>query len=243
MELRLNGKVALVTGASTGYGVGIAEALVLAGAKVYITARSSDKLKAVGARIGAAPIVADVTKKADWDRVFTQIIETDNRLDILVNNAGGGGAILDIADQRDEAIEDVIALNLTGAIFGCTRAAAIMRKQRSGTIINISSVCSVQAWGGWGVYGAAKAGLDQLTKHLYVELRPFGVRVSSLMPSWGATDFNAAANLDSFSADVASKSIQPIELGNIVVDVCSLPAHLVIPELRLLPLVQEIQPY
>ncbi|MCE6991835.1 SDR family oxidoreductase [Dyadobacter sp. CY323] len=243
MELRLNGKVALVTGASTGYGVGIAEALVRAGAKVYITARSGEKLKAVGAQIGAVPIVADVTKKEDWDRVFAQIKDAENRLDILVNNAGGGGEILEIADQRDEIVEEVIALNLTGAIFGCMRAAAIMRAQSSGTIINISSICSVQAWGGWGVYGAAKAGLDQLTKHLYVEMRPFGVRVTSLVPSWGATDFNTAAKLDAFSEDIASKSIQPIEIGNIVVDVCTLPAHLVIPELRLLPLVQEIQAY
>ncbi len=93
------------------------------------------------------------------------------------------------------------------------------------------------------MYAAAKAGLDQLTKHLYVELRPYGARATTIMPSWGATDFNPAASLDSFSKDVAEKAIQPCDIGKVVVDVCQLPNHLVIPELRLLPLVQEIQAY
>jgi NAD(P)-dependent dehydrogenase (short-subunit alcohol dehydrogenase family) len=239
----LQNKIALVTGASTGFGVGIADALIKAGAKVYITARSSEKVKAVADQIGAIAIVADVTKASDWDKVFNKIIKADKRLDILVNNAGGGGQIAEISDQTDEAIQQVIMLNLTGAIMGCSRAAKLMKAQKSGTIVNISSMCSVEAWAGWGIYGAAKAGLDQLTKHLYVELRPFGARATTIIPSWGATDFNAAANIGTFSQDIASKAIQPSEIGKVVVDVCQLPTHLVIPELRLLPLVQDIQPY
>lgn len=239
----LQGKIALVTGASAGFGVGIAAALVQAGAKVYITARSADKIKAVAQQIGATPIVADVTQAADWDKVFRQIVDQDLRLDILVNNAGGGGTIAEIAEQSDDNIEQVIMLNLTGAIYGCQRAAKLMKIQKSGTIVNISSLCSVEAWAGWGVYGAAKAGLDQLTKHLYVELRPYGVRATTIIPSWGATEFNTAANLDSFSAEIAAKAIQPCDIGKIVVDVCQLPEHLVIPEMRLLPMVQEIQAY
>jgi NADP-dependent 3-hydroxy acid dehydrogenase YdfG len=239
----LQNKIALVTGASTGFGVGIADALIKAGAKVYITARSSEKIKTVAEQIGAIPIIADATKASDWDRVISQIMTADNRLDILVNNAGGGGKIGEISDQTDEAIEQVIMLNLTGAIMGCSRAAKIMKAQKSGTIINISSMCSVEAWAGWGIYGAAKAGLDQLTKHLYVELRPFGARATTIIPSWGATEFNAAANIGTFSDDIAAKAIQPSDIGKVIVDVCQLPDHLVIPELRLLPLIQEIQPY
>jgi NAD(P)-dependent dehydrogenase (short-subunit alcohol dehydrogenase family) len=211
--------------------------------KVYITARSEDKINMVAKEIGAIAIVADVTKSEDWDRIFTQILNTENRLDVLVNNAGGGGYIAEIAEQTDGNIQEVIMLNLMGAIMGCKRAAKIMKEQRSGTIVNISSLCSVEAWAGWGVYAAAKAGLDQLTKHLYVELRPFGARATAILPSWGATDFNASASIDSFAEEVAAKAIKPSEIGKVVVDVCLLPDHLVIPELRLLPLIQEIQAY
>ncbi|QIP13876.1 SDR family oxidoreductase [Spirosoma aureum] len=239
----LQNKVALITGASSGFGVGIARQLRQAGATVYITARQEDKLRAVATEIGAIAVVADVTKASDWDTVFDLIRLQHNRLDILVNNAGAGGDIVDIADQSDAAIEQTIALNLTGAILGSKRAAQLMRTQRDGIIINISSICAVQAWSGWGVYGAAKAGLDQLTRHLYVELRPFGVRVTSLVPSWGATGFKEASNLDEFDAETAAKAIHPIDIGNVVTDICLLPAHLVIPEMRLLPLVQEIQAY
>lgn len=239
----LQKKVAIVTGASSGFGVGIADELVKAGVKVYIVARTAEKICCVAKKIGAIPIVADVTKAEDWDIIFNQIISTDNKMDILVNNAGAGGLIAEISEQTDENIEQVIALNLIGAIHGCRRAAKIMKQQGFGTIINISSICSVEAWAGWGIYAAAKAGLEQITKHLYVELRPYGARATSIIPSWGATDFNLAANLNLLGDDVASKAIQPNDIGKIVVDVCKLPHHLVIPELRLLPLVQEIQPY
>jgi NAD(P)-dependent dehydrogenase (short-subunit alcohol dehydrogenase family) len=239
----LSNKIALVTGASSGFGVGIARQLVEAGATVYITARSASRLEAVANDIGATALEADVTRPVDWDRVFEIILAQHGRLDILINNAGAGGPIVEITDQDDAAIEQTIAINLTGAIFGSKRAAQVMRKQGSGTIINISSMCSVQAWGGWGIYAAAKAGLDQLTKHLYVELRPFGIRATSLLPSWGATGFQEAASLDEFDSDTASKTIQPDDIGRVVVDICQLPTHLVIPEMRILPLVQEIQPY
>jgi NADP-dependent 3-hydroxy acid dehydrogenase YdfG len=239
----LKNKIAIVTGASSGFGVGIAEELVKAGAKVYIVARTTEKINTVAKKIGAIPIVADVTKSNDWDNIFNQIIDADKRIDILVNNAGGGGVIAEISEQTDENIEQVIALNLLGAIQGCRRAAKLMKQQGFGIIINISSVCSVEAWAGWGIYAAAKAGLDQITKHLYVELRPYGAKATTIMPSWGATDFNVTANIGTFSEDVAAKAIQPNDIGKVVVDVCQLPSHLVIPELRLLPLVQEIQPY
>ncbi|MFC5409785.1 SDR family oxidoreductase [Larkinella bovis] len=239
----LQNKVALVTGASTGFGVGIARHLIQAGATVYITARQEAKLQAVAAEMGATALVADVTVPSDWDAVFQTIHQQHGRLDILVNNAGAGGNIAEVADQSDEAIEKTIALNLTGAIWGSKRAAQWMRAQRDGLIINISSICSVEAWAGWGIYGAAKAGLDHFTRHLYVEMRPFGVRVTSLIPSWGDTNFKEAANQGEFDPETAAKVIHPDDIGKVVADICSLPAHLVIPEMRLLPLVQEIQPY
>jgi NAD(P)-dependent dehydrogenase (short-subunit alcohol dehydrogenase family) len=239
----LKNQIAIVTGGSSGFGVGIANELSKAGAKVYIVARNRSKLIEVANNVDAIPIVGDVTKNADWDNIFSEVIEKDRKVDILINNAGSGGVIAEISEQTDDNVQQVIATNLYGAIYGCSRAAKLMKQQGFGTIINISSLCSVEAWSGWGIYAAAKAGLEQITKHLYVELRPYGARATSIIPSWGATDFNLAANLDPFDDNVASRAIQPTDIGKVVVDVCQLPTHLVIPELRLVPLVQKIEPY
>ncbi len=239
----LTNQVALVTGGSSGFGAGIAKVLAEKGCKVWITARNGERLGEVARETGATPVVADATSSADWDRVIERINEADGRLDILVNNAGGALRISPITKFSDTDIREVIDTNLTSAILGSKRAAELMKRQRSGTIINISSICSVQAWEGWGIYAAAKAGLDQFTRSLYVEMRPFQVRATALIPSWGATDFQRNANLDRPSNELASQMISPGQLGDIVWDICSLPNHLVIPELTVLPLVQEILPY
>ncbi len=239
----LQSKVALVTGASEGFGVGIANELVTRGCTVWITARNEEKLKQQATQIGARAIVADVTSPEDWDRVIEIILKESGQLDILVNNAGGGIAIEPIVNQTDKAVIESINVNLTSAILGSIRAAKIMQQQQSGTIINISSICSVQAWEGWGIYAAAKAGLNQFTKSLYVEMRPHQVRATVLIPSWGATGFQSNANLPVPSADTASKMISPEDIGKVIANICMLPAHLVVPEITLLPLVQEISPY
>ena len=139
----LKNQIAIVTGGSSGFGVGIANELSKAGAKVYIVARNRSKLIEVANNVDAIPIVGDVTKNADWDNIFSQVIEKDRKVDILINNAGSGGVIAEISEQTDENVQQVIATNLYGAIYGCTRAAKLMKQQGFGTIINISSLCSV----------------------------------------------------------------------------------------------------
>ncbi len=242
MCTNLSKRIAIVTGASHGYGIGIAEQLIEAGAKVWITARDKKRLDEVAKKIGAKGLAADVTVPADWDRVFDTVTKEAGRVDILVNNAGAGIQIAPIAEQTDENIQKCIDVNLTGAIFGCKRAAPLMIKQKSGTIINIASVCAIEAWPGWGVYSAAKAGMLQMTKSLYTELRPHGARATCLIPSWGATDFLTSANLQGQKPDIAKQCIKPAEIGKIVADICALPAHLVIQEMVLWPLVQEVMP-
>jgi NADP-dependent 3-hydroxy acid dehydrogenase YdfG len=243
MEQQLTGQVALVTGASSGFGAGMARQLAKNGATVFILARRVEKLVQVAAETGAIPVTGDITKTEDWNRVFEQIWKKEGRLDVLINNAGSGGTIKQLEEQDDLAIQNTIHTNLTSVIWGSKRAAVIMKKQKSGTIINVSSVCAVKAWSGWGIYGAAKAGLEQFTRHLYVELRPFGVKVTILRPSWGATEFMEASQLETFDRETGKKIIQPDEIGNMVVDICRMPAHLLVPEISLYPMVQEINPY
>ncbi len=242
MEGRLSGSVAVVTGASRGYGAGIAEVLAGEGARVWITARSGSDLQGVARRIGAQAVTADITRGEDWDRVFETVLDAAGRLDILVNNAGGTVRVAPLVALADREIERDLALNLTGAILGSRRAAELMQRQKGGTIVNVSSVCAVEAWPQWAVYSAAKAGLLQFTKCLYAELRPHGARATCLVPSWGATGFSKAAGLPEFDPATAAKCIQPLELGRVVADICALPGHLCLQELILWPLVQEVVP-
>lgn len=238
MQLK-NAKV-LVTGGSDGYGRGIAAVLKNAGAEVWITGRNAAKLEKTAQELGVRTIQADVSSGADWDRVMR---ETGD-FDVLVNNAGFGGKIVPVAEQTDEDIIRTIGTNLTGVILGCRRAAAMMVRRKRGIIINISSVCALYAWPAWSVYTAAKAGVAKFSHGLYTELRPYGVRVSCVTPSWGQTGFNHAANISGASEnpELAAKCIAPEELGNIIKSIIEQPDHLAIPDVTVQPVIQDISP-
>lgn len=238
----LQGKIALVTGGAKGFGLGIAQSLAEAGARVWITGRDQAALDQASRGNALNAIRADATSPADWDRVLEVITQNAGRLDILVNNAGGGVKIAATEDQTDEAIDEAIALNLNSVIYGCRRVVPIMRKQGSGIIVNIGSVAGHHAWPTWGIYGAAKAGLNHFSKSLYLELRPHGVRVTTITPSWGATTFTDAAGMGPRDAETLAKCIKPAEIGQLVADVCALPPHLCIQETILWPMVQEVSP-
>lgn len=238
MQLK-NAKV-LVTGGSDGYGRGIAAVLKNAGAEVWITGRNTAKLEKTAQELGVRTIQADASSGADWDRVMR---ETGD-FDVLVNNAGFGGKIVPVAEQTDEDIIRTIGTNLTGVILGCRRAAAMMVRRKRGIIINISSVCALYAWPAWSVYTAAKAGVAKFSHGLYTELRPYGVRVSCVTPSWGQTGFNHAANISGASEnpELAAKCIAPEELGNIIKSIIEQPDHLAIPDVTVQPVIQDISP-
>jgi NAD(P)-dependent dehydrogenase (short-subunit alcohol dehydrogenase family) len=236
----LSSSTVIVTGGSRGYGTGIAAAFVQAGAKVWITGRDEARLREVAARIGAEPFVADVADAAGWDHLLAAVLGAGGRLDVLVNNAGEGVRIGEAAEQDDASVERSLASNLTGAILGCTRAARIMSGQGSGLIVNIGSACSTHAWAGWGVYSAAKAGLLMFSRCLLAELRPHGVRVTSILPSWGQTDFTEGAHLPPRDPEVLARCISPGEIGDLIVQIARLPAHLVAEEVKLWPMVQPI---
>jgi len=242
MSTPLHGQTALVTGGAKGFGRGIAAALKSAGAQTYITGRDQAALDQAASELGVTALRADVTSPADWDRVMARLLADTGRVDILVNNAGGGVKIAATEEQTDESIDAVIALNLTGALYGCRRFAPLLRKQGSGTIVNVSSSVAHHAWPTWGIYAAAKAGLNQFSKSLYLELRAHGVRVTTISPSWGATQFTDAAGLGARDLATLEKCIQPSDIGRMVTDVCALPAHLCVQETILWPMVQEVNP-
>lgn len=234
-----NAKI-LITGGSDGYGRGIAEVLHEAGAEVWITGRNREKLIAAAEALHVKAVQADVSCPEDWDRVLK---ETGD-LDVLINNAGSGGTIVPVMEQTDEDIIHTINTNLTGVILGCRRAGAMMARRRRGVIINISSVCALYAWPAWSVYTAAKAGVAKFSHGLYTELRPFGVHVTCVTPSWGRTGFNHAANISGASEnpELAEKCIAPVELGRMILNILELPDHLAVPDLTIQPMIQDISP-
>jgi len=245
MQVSLQNQVAIVTGGAKGYGAGITERLKERGVRVWITGRDDAALAATAARLGVQAVHADATNPADWDRLFALVLGETGRLDILVNNAGAALNIASFEEQTDDTMAAIVQVNLLAPMYGWRRAAPVMKQQGSGVIVNISSGCALHAWPGWGPYSGAKAGLNQAAHCLYTEMRPYGVRVATVTPYWGATDFVAASGIAGHPAGdpaIRPMCMQPAEMGDLVVHICELPPHLAMPDVTVQPMVQEIVP-
>ena len=189
----LDGKVAVVTGSSRGIGKAAALALAEQGGKIVVNyARSSEAADAVVAQIEgmggeAIALQADVSKADEVDALIKATMDKFGRIDVLVNNAGITRDTL-LLRMKPEDWQAVIDLNLTG-VFLCTRAVSkIMLKQRSGRIVNISSVAGLMGNPGQANYSAAKAGVIGFTKTIAKELAPRGVTANVVAPGFIATD-------------------------------------------------------
>jgi NAD(P)-dependent dehydrogenase (short-subunit alcohol dehydrogenase family) len=178
--LDLGGKVAIVTGGGRGVGRGITERLLGAGADVLICGRKEpESLPSAGGKT-ARFVAADVRDVEQVDKVVAAAVEAWSRLDILVNNAGGS-PFADAATASPRFSTSIIQLNLISPLWLAQRANAVMQAQDAGgTIINIASVSGTRASPGTAAYGAAKAGLINLTQTLAVEWAP-KVRVNAIV--------------------------------------------------------------
>jgi 3-oxoacyl-[acyl-carrier protein] reductase len=192
----LEGKVALVTGASRGIGRAIAVELARRGAAVYLGARDEARLAEVVSGIAqdggrGAALSLEVADRASVDAAFAAILEKEGRLDHLVNNAGITRDNLMLRMKPDEWSQ-VLAVNLTGA-FHCTQAALRpMIKQRSGRIVNITSVVGLTGNAGQANYAASKAGLVGFTKAVAREVASRSITVNAVAPGYIETDMTAA---------------------------------------------------
>ncbi|MFB2975679.1 3-oxoacyl-[acyl-carrier-protein] reductase [Microseira sp. BLCC-F43] len=200
-QQRLRGQVALVTGASRGIGRAIAFSLASEGATVVVNyASSSTAADAVVAEItevggNAIALQADVSKADQVDALVNATMAKFNRLDILVNNAGITRDNL-LLRMKPEDWQAVIDLNLTG-VFLCTRAASkIMLKQKSGRIINITSVSGLMGNPGQANYSAAKAGVIGFTKSVAKELATRGITANAVAPGFIVTDMTSGVKAE-----------------------------------------------
>lgn len=208
------GKVALVTGASGGIGRAIAEELARSGAQVALNysrnaARAEETVAQIEAADGQAfAVQADITDSGAVERMISQVQERWGRLDILVNNSGVTRDGL-LMRMKDEDWDTVLDTNLKGA-FHCSRAAVkLMMKQRSGRIINISSVVGVIGNPGQTNYCASKAGLIGFTKALAKEVGSRGVTVNVIAPGFIATEMTGQ-----LPEDVVNRIMSNVPLGS-----------------------------
>ena len=225
---RLAGKIAIVTGSSSGIGKAIALTFAREGARVVVAARRralcEQVVKQVQERGGeATAIQTDVADEAQVERLIAETVKRFGRLDILVNNAGigGGGRI---ADTSTETFDQVINTNLRGTFFCCRAGFRQMKKAGGGTIINMSSVTGVQAWAGTGTYSASKHAIMALTKALADEGRPHKIKVSAICPGGVADEL-----VDASPKEIErSEKISPFDIAETAVYLATLGPHAVV---------------
>jgi NAD(P)-dependent dehydrogenase (short-subunit alcohol dehydrogenase family) len=195
----LEGKVALVTGASQGLGRALALAFAREGASIVFNSRSEERFRPVareaeslGAEVLA--LAADVSKSADVERLVGATVERFERIDVLVNNAGVLGPRVPIEEYPEDEWRRVIDANLTG-LFLVTKA-AIPHMPERGSIINVVSGVSVEGRAGWGAYSVSKFGVEGITQILASELEGRRIRANAVDPGGMRTEMRAAAYPD-----------------------------------------------
>jgi NAD(P)-dependent dehydrogenase (short-subunit alcohol dehydrogenase family) len=192
---RFEGKVAIVTGASRGIGLGIAERLVAEGAKVTITARKQEALDEAVAQLGGRDVALAVAGKGDdaehQGDAVTQTIETFGGLDLLVNNTGINPVYGPMIELDLEAARKIVEVNVLAALSWTQQAYRSRMREHGGAVVNVASVAGLKPAPGIGFYGASKAMLTHVTQELAVELGP-SIRVNAVAPAVVKTKFATA---------------------------------------------------
>jgi NAD(P)-dependent dehydrogenase (short-subunit alcohol dehydrogenase family) len=223
----LNGKIAIVTGGTSGIGETIVETFVAEGAKVVMAARREDEGRALEKRLGVRFVRADVALEADVKAIVDRTVEWFGRVDCLVNNAGIPSPMISIAEIDVATIDQVLAVNVRGVLLGIKHAAPVMISQGSGSIVNVGSGAGHRGGLSGHIYSASKGAVSALTRSAAAELGEKGVRVNCISPGAIVTGiFGKNAGLEASKADrltdmlkAAFAGIQPIPRAGLPDDI------------------------
>lgn len=227
---RLNGKVAVITGATSGIGLRTAEVFVAEGASIVIAGRRAPEGEALAEKLGSSCVFrqTDVTQEEQIKALIAQAIDSFGRIDCLFNNAGGPAQTGGIEGLEVERFDAAMATLVRSVMLGMKHAAPHMKKQGSGSIINNGSIAGrLAGFSSSVVYGAAKAAVIHLTRCVAMELGESGVRVNSISPGAIATGiFGKALGLTVEAAEKTSatmreiyKTAQPIQRAGLPEDI------------------------
>lgn len=216
METKLD-KVVLITGGTKGIGYGIAESLINQSCKVAITSRSRDAAENAAKTLNAISegsaigIQADVRSFADQQNAVNTVIKKWKTLDVVIANAGVGhfGSIESLTTEQ---WQETIDTNLTGVFFSIKASLEVLKKSK-GYIITIASLAGTNFFAGASAYNASKFGLVGFSQAVMLDIRNYGIKVTTIMPGSVATNFN---NHEPSDAD--AWKIQPEDIGQIVID-------------------------
>ncbi len=214
----LSGRVALVTGGSRGIGRAVVDRLAEMGSQVvvnYFSDREAADVVVASAQrrgVGAISLSADVSKPAECERLVQATIEHFGRLDILICNAGiwQGAAVEEISEESWDRTMDV---NLKGTWAICRAAIPLMKQQRFGRIVIVSSTAGQRGEANVSNYAASKGGQISFTKSLAPELAPFGINVNAVAPGWVDTDLNTEVFADEKRLDAIMQTIPLAKLA------------------------------
>jgi 3-oxoacyl-[acyl-carrier protein] reductase len=188
--MRLDGKVALITGAGSGFGAGMAQLFAAEGASVMVADINDNAGHGVARAIGedrAKFVHADVARRGDVAAMIAATQEAFGRLDILVNNAGFTHRNKPLAEVTDDDFDRIFAVNVKAVYMAIQEALPLFRRQGGGCVVNTSSTAALRPRPGLGVYNSSKGAVNVLTKSLALELAPDKVRVNAVCPVIGET--------------------------------------------------------
>jgi 3-oxoacyl-[acyl-carrier protein] reductase len=215
--VRLENKVAVVTGAGSGFGAGIAQRYAEEGAKVVVADLKGDTADAVAREIGSAAVAveADVTRRDDTERMIRTATERFGRLDVLVNNAGYSHSNRPLLEVEEADYDRCFDVNVKAIFHAAQVAVPIFRKQGGGVILNTSSTAGIRPRPGLTWYNASKGAVNILTKSMAVELAPDKIRVNAICPVIGETGLLETFMGVADTPDARAKFVATIPLGRL----------------------------
>ena len=187
--MRLNNKIALVTGAGSGFGRGIASRFAEEGAKLVVADINEEAAKVVADEIGdsAIAVVADVSKNSDVEAMIQQTVAQWGRLDILVNNAGTTHRNKPMTEVTEEEFDRIFAVNVKSVFLTARHGVPLMKEQGQGVILNVASTAGLRPRPGLAWYNTSKGAMITATKAMAIELASFKIRVNAINPVAGET--------------------------------------------------------